>query len=86
MTGGVDEVKKILFPVIGFVDNAYRPCLDCNATLTLKVHVIKQLRLHISFGNGVGLLKNSVRKRTLAVVNVSNNAEISYFILWKRQC
>ena len=33
-----------------------------------------------------GLLKNSVRKRTLAVVNVSNNAEISYFILWKRQC
>ena len=39
-----------------------------------------------AFGNGVGLLKNSVRKRTLAVVNVSNNAEISYFILWKRQC
>ena len=86
MTGCIYKIENVGFAVIGFVDNAYRSRLDCNATLTLKVHVIKQLRLHIPFGNGVGLFKNSVRKRTLAVVNVSNNAEISYFILWKRQC
>ena len=28
-----DEVKKIFFAVIGFVDNAYRSRLDCNVSV-----------------------------------------------------
>lgn len=85
MTGSVDEVKKIFFAVVSVIGNADGTSLYSNATLTLKLHIVKQLRLHITGGNGVCLLKNTVGERTFAVVNVGNYAEISDFILWKCQ-
>jgi hypothetical protein len=47
-------------------------------TLALQVHVIQQLRLFFSGRNRLGSPKKSVGKRTFSVINVCNNAKISY--------
>ena len=43
MTGGIYEVKKILFAVIGIVSNSNRSRFYCYATLTLKLHIVEEL-------------------------------------------
>jgi len=50
--------------------------LDCDPTLFLEIHVIKHLRRHLPLVKGASLLKQSIRESGLAVVNMSDNAEI----------
>jgi hypothetical protein len=51
--------------------------LDCDATLTLQVHIVEHLCLHVLSGHSVGVLKQSVGQGTLSVVDMGNYAEVS---------
>ena len=51
--------------------------LDGDATFTLQVHVVQDLILHILGFYRFGIFQQTVGKRTLPVVNMSNNTEIA---------
>ena len=77
MARGVDQVELIALAVPGLVGQPDRPCLDGDAPLSLQVHVVQQLALHLPLGYGVARLDQPVGQRGLAVVNVGDDAEIS---------
>ena len=82
MTGGVNQIKLVGLTVLCGIIELYGVCLDCNTSFTLKVHIIKQLIRHITLCNRVGKLQKSVCKGRFAVVNVSDNREISDVFLF----
>ena len=51
--------------------------LDGDTLLTLEVHVVEHLSLHLTLVQRVSLFEESVSKGTLAVIDVSNNTEIA---------
>jgi hypothetical protein len=51
--------------------------LDGNATLTLQIHVVEQLRLHITGTDSIGKLQQAVGKGTFTVVDMGDYAEIA---------
>lgn len=65
------------FPAAFFVLHLDGVGLDRNALFTLQVHIIEHLRLHLAVGEGTGELQKTVGQGALAVVNMSDNAEIS---------
>ena len=83
MARGVDEIENIILTVIGVIIQCYGMCLDRNAALTFEIHIIEKLLFHIAKCNRLGLLQNAVSKRTLAMVNMRNYAEITNFVLFQ---
>jgi hypothetical protein len=51
--------------------------LDRNSALALKVHGIEQLVLLLALVNRAGTLKQSIRQRRLAMIDVRNDAEVA---------
>ena len=51
--------------------------LDGDAALALQVHGVQHLRLHLALGQRAGDLQQAVRQRGLAMIDVSDDAEIS---------
>ena len=85
MTGSVDQIKYVLLPVLRLVDYTHTLRLDGYAPLTLKVHIIKHLILHLTFSQGSCLLYDPVGKSRLTVVNVRDYTKIPYLTLIIRQ-
>jgi hypothetical protein len=57
--------------------------LDRNTTLLLQIHVIEHLvEFHFARGDRPGPFKQTVGKSRLAVVDVSDNAEIPVRVHW----
>ena len=54
--------------------------LDGDTTLTLQVHIIKDLVLHLFGTHCFGELKQSIGKCALAMVDVSYYAKVSYIL------
>ena len=77
MSRSVNKVESISFTIMHIL-HLYSMALNGDATLAFKVHVIKHLGLHILSHHGTCGFKESVGKRTLAMVDMGNNAEISY--------
>jgi hypothetical protein len=50
---------------------------DGNAAFPLNIHIVQNLILKISFVTDAGKLNQAVGKRGFAVVNMSNDAEVS---------
>ena len=81
MSWGVNKVKDIFFAVFGFVYDSDCLRFDGDSSFSFEIHVIKNLRLHLTFGQGTGHFDDSVGKGGFAVVYMCNNAEISDFTL-----
>ena len=77
MARGVDEVELVGVAVLGGVVELDGPGLDGDAPLLLQVHVVQQLGLHLPGGDGVALLDQPVGQGGLAVVDVSNDREVT---------
>ncbi|MNG89132.1 hypothetical protein D3C79_479870 [compost metagenome] len=78
MSRGVDKVKVVNLPIIGFIVERYALRFDGNTTLTFQIHRIQHLCGHFTFGQAAADLDNTVRQRRLTVVNMGNDRKISY--------
>ncbi len=74
----VDQIQYIGLSVPGFVLHLDGVALDGDALFALEVHVVQHLRLHFALRQRVGLLEQPVGQRTLAVVDVGDDAEVAY--------
>ena len=72
----VNEVEDICLTVV-FVFHLDSVALDGDASLFLKVHVVKHLSFHVFRRYGVGKLEQTVCQSTFAVVDVCNDAKIA---------
>ena len=80
MTRSIDQVKVIGLAIFCSIVYFYSTGLDGNAALTLQLHVVQQLILHLSLADGGGFLQNTVSQGGFAVVNMSNNGKITDMI------
>ena len=76
MTRRVDEVELVGLSVVGIIHHAHGIRLDRDATLSLDVHGVEELGLHVPLVHRVGQLENAVGDRRLAVVDVGHDREV----------
>ena len=81
MPRGINHIQNVLFPVSGLVDSSYCLGFDGNSPFPLKVHVVQNLILHLTFRKQSCLLNNPVCKRGFPMVNMCNNTKITYLTL-----
>jgi hypothetical protein len=62
VTWGVYEVEDIVLAVLGGIFQTDCTSLNGDTALTLDVHIVKELILHVSDGNGLGLFEDTVGK------------------------
>ncbi|CDN46190.1 hypothetical protein BN871_LI_00040 [Paenibacillus sp. P22] len=81
VSGRIDQVQDVLFPVVGLVAEAHGLQLDGDAALALEIHLVEHLRLHFAGGQCSGIFQNTVGQRRLPVVNMRDNGKIPYLLL-----
>ncbi|MBA7715193.1 hypothetical protein ES703_124234 [subsurface metagenome] len=89
VAGGVNEVEGVILAIGVAVDHPDGVGLDGDPPLTLQVHVVQHLGLHLLAGQGVGQLQEAVGQGGLAVVDVGDDAEVAYEGTghrWKFRC
>ena len=77
MAWRINQIQSVLLAVNSFVTETDSLGLNRDATLTLNVHIIKQLLLCLTVCNRMCRLHQAVCKGRLAMVNVSNDREVS---------
>ena len=77
MARRVDEVELVLLAVLALVVQTHRLRLDGDAALALDVHVVEDLRLHLSLRQCARILDQAVGDRRLAVVDMCDDREIA---------
>ncbi len=78
--GRIDEVEGIFLPIFGAIPHANRMAFNGDATLPLQIHAIENLFLQLTLAQGAGDLQQAIRQRTLAMIDVCNNAKIAYVL------
>ena len=81
MSRCVDQIENIFFPILCLIDGTNRLRFDCDASLPLQLHIIKNLGLHLPACQKSGLLNDPVRQSRFPVINMCNDAEIPYMFL-----
>lgn len=81
MARRIDEVELILLAVLALVVQAHRLRLDGDAALALDVHVVEDLRLHLTLRQRARILDQAVRNRRLAMVDVRDDREIADILI-----
>ncbi len=75
----VDQVKDIFLTFIN-IFHLDGVALDGDSLLPLQVHIVQNLRLHIPGGQCLGQFNQPVGKSALSVIDVGDDAEISYVL------
>ena len=76
MSGGVDHIQGKRFTLIS-PRHTHGLAFDGDATFALNIHTIQVLIAHISTGDHTGELEHAVSQSGLAVIDVSDDAEIT---------
>ena len=77
----VDEVEHVLLAIGMRVEHPHSRGFDCDAALTLNVHCVEHLRLHITQGDGVRQLHHAVGQGGFPVVDVCDDAKVPNQVL-----
>ncbi len=77
---GIDQVQGVLLAVARRVGHLDRMALDRDALFALELHIVEHLGLHFALVQRIGLFQQAVGQRTLAVVDVCDDAEIAYVL------
>ena len=72
----VDQVELVDLTVERVVDG-HGPGLDRDSALALQIHIVEQLLAKLALGDGPRLQQELVGQRALAVIDVSDDREIS---------
>jgi hypothetical protein len=73
----VDHVELVHLAVARLVAQRDALCLDRDATLTLEVHRVEHLRLHLTVFETAAKLDEPVGQRRLAMIDVRDDREIA---------
>ena len=76
MARSVNEVERIVGAFVAIV-HLNGVALDGDTAFAFEIHIVEHLRLHLLFSNGVGVFEQTVGQGAFAVVDMSNDAEIS---------
>ncbi|CDC62825.1 putative uncharacterized protein [Clostridium sp. CAG:448] len=76
MSGRINQIEDILLPVRCGIIQLYGTRLDRDASLSLQIHIVQKLFLHLPLGHRLGCLHDPVRQRGLSVIDMCNNREI----------
>ena len=77
MSRSVNQVERIFRAVLHVV-HLDGVALDGDAALTLQIHVVQHLGLHVLARHRVGDFQQTVGQRALAVVDMRHDAEVAY--------
>ena len=77
MSGGINEIKQILFSILRDVVKGHRVTLYGYASLPLQIHRIKKLFLHLSLKNRLGTLEESIGQSGFAMINMRYDTKVS---------
>ena len=77
MAGRVDQVEDVLLPAVGGVVQSNRMRLDRDAALTLEIHGVKNLRLHLARLKRACEFEKPICQRRLAMVDVRDDRKIA---------
>lgn len=80
MSWGIDEIELVSLAVFRVVIECDALCFDGDATLALQIHRVKNLRSHFTSGEAAANLNQAVRERRFAMVDMSDDGEISYVL------
>src|SRR5215472_4654136 len=77
VSGGVDEVERVLVPVARRVEETHGVGLDGDAALLLQIHRVQHLAHRLLGVHGAREGEETIRQGGLAVVDVSDDGEIA---------
>ncbi len=72
MAWSIDEIEFDSFPL-----HTYRSELDRDTSLTLEIHLIESLRLHLTLLERTGDLHETISEGRLAVIDMGNDTKIA---------
>ena len=81
MAGGIDQIKDVLLTILRFINGSHGLSLDGDTALSLQIHIVQDLRLHLSLGQKTCLLYNTIGQGRFTVVDVGDNTKISDVLL-----
>ena len=81
MSRRIDQIENIFLSIVRMVNRTDCLGLDRDTALTLQIHIIQHLILHLSLRQQTGLLDNTIGQSRFAVINMGDNTEISDMIL-----
>ena len=81
MSRGIDQVEDIFLTIVRLVDSPHCLCLDRDPSLTLQIHIVQDLSLHLPARQQSRHLDDAVRQSGFPVINMCNDAKISDFFL-----
>ena len=77
MTGCIDQIENVFLPIPRAIGQSHGFGLDRNTALAFKFHGIEHLFRHVPLRHHARFLKQPIRQRALAVVNVCDDAKIA---------
>lgn len=86
MTGSINQVQYILFPILMLIINLNCMTLDSYALFPFQVHIIEYLVHHFPFIDSVGSLQKAVCKGGFTMIYMSYNAKIPDILQCPRFC
>ena len=81
MSRSIYQVKDVLLTILRLINDTNSLRLNGYASLSLYVHIIENLSLHLTLGEGAGHFNNTVSQCRLTMIYMCNDAKISYFTL-----
>ena len=81
MSGSIDQVKNVFVSIFRFVYSTHSLGFNRNTALTLQVHIVKNLLLHLTAGEKSRLFNDTVCQCGFTMIYMGNNTKITYFTL-----
>ena len=77
MAWGVDKIEFVGDAIFRLVGHGHRVRFDGNSFFPLQIHGVEELILFLAMRNGIGGLQQAVGQGGFAVIDVSDDREIS---------
>ena len=82
MSWRINQVELVDLTVGRGVGHRHRVTLNGDTFFSLEIHRVEHLRLHLAHLNCFGMLEQTVGKRRLPVVDVSNDTKVANVAKW----
>jgi len=77
---GIDQIEHVLRSIRSRVVHADGLRLDGDSTLAFQIHLVEELGALLPRAEGARRIEQTIGQRALAVVDVSDDAEVAYVL------